>query len=72
MDKPVVLIRDAGSPFGRATAFAFADSGARIVVTDCRESEAKALTAELQELGVDAVFAPAKAGISKLANIEDC
>jgi NAD(P)-dependent dehydrogenase (short-subunit alcohol dehydrogenase family) len=56
MDKPVILITGALTGIGRATAFAFADSGARLVVSGRREAEGRALEAELQQRGADAVF----------------
>ncbi len=56
MSQPVVLITGALTGIGRATALAFADSGARIVVSGRREAEGKALEAELVALGADAKF----------------
>jgi NAD(P)-dependent dehydrogenase (short-subunit alcohol dehydrogenase family) len=56
VDKPVVLITGALTGIGRATALAFAESGARLVVSGRREVEGKALEAELRELGSEAVF----------------
>lgn len=56
MDKPVVLITGALTGIGRATALAFAESGARLIVSGRREVEGKALEAELRELGSDADF----------------
>jgi NAD(P)-dependent dehydrogenase (short-subunit alcohol dehydrogenase family) len=56
VDKSVVLITGALTGIGRATALAFAESGARLVVSGRREVEGKALEAELRELGADAVF----------------
>ncbi|WP_341316525.1 glucose 1-dehydrogenase [Paraburkholderia sp. IMGN_8] len=56
MDIPVVVITGALTGIGRATALAFADSGAHLVVSGRREAEGKALEAELRELGADAVF----------------
>ncbi|BAN27946.1 SDR family NAD(P)-dependent oxidoreductase [Caballeronia insecticola] len=56
MDQPVILITGALTGIGRATALAFADSGARIVVSGRREAEGKALEAELRERGAEAVF----------------
>ncbi|ACD19686.1 SDR family NAD(P)-dependent oxidoreductase [Paraburkholderia phytofirmans] len=56
MSQPVVLITGALTGIGRATAFAFADSGARLVVSGRREVEGKALEKELRELGADAHF----------------
>ncbi|MFF7935255.1 SDR family oxidoreductase [Streptomyces sp. NPDC007940] len=45
----LVLITGAGSGIGRATAFAFAESGARVVAVD-RDAESAARTAELSRL----------------------
>ena len=56
MNQPVILITGALTGIGRATAFAFAESGARLVVSGRREAEGKALEAELRELGADAHF----------------
>ncbi|MDR5753228.1 MULTISPECIES: glucose 1-dehydrogenase [unclassified Caballeronia] len=56
MTKPVILITGALTGIGRATAFAFAESGARLIVSGRREAEGRALEAELRERGADAVF----------------
>src|ERR1700732_1802547 len=56
MDSPVVVINGALTGIGRATALAFADSGAHLVVSGRREAEGKALEAELRELCADSVF----------------
>src|ERR1700692_4041097 len=56
MNSPVVLITGALAGIGRATAFAFAKEGARLVVSGRRESVGHALAAELQALGVEAEF----------------
>ena len=56
MDKPVVLITGALTGIGRATALAFARSGAHLVVSGRRLPEGKALEVELQQLGAQAVF----------------
>jgi NAD(P)-dependent dehydrogenase (short-subunit alcohol dehydrogenase family) len=56
MDKPVILITGALTGIGRATAFAFAESGARLVVSGRREAEGRALEAELRQRGAEAVF----------------
>ena len=59
MSQPVVLITGALTGIGRAIALAFADSGARIVVSGRREAEGKALEAELIALGAEAKFVAA-------------
>lgn len=59
MGRPVVLITGALSGIGRAAAFAFADEGARIVVSGRRAPAGKALEAELRARDVDALFVAA-------------
>jgi len=56
MSSPVVLITGALTGIGRATAFAFAREGARVVVSGRREQEGKKLEKELRELGAEAEF----------------
>lgn len=56
MSHPVVLITGALTGIGRATAFAFARSGARLVVSGRRATEGAALKAELREAGAEAHF----------------
>jgi NAD(P)-dependent dehydrogenase (short-subunit alcohol dehydrogenase family) len=56
MSKPVVLITGALTGIGRATALAFANEGARLVVSGRREAEGKALETELHELGAEVEF----------------
>jgi NAD(P)-dependent dehydrogenase (short-subunit alcohol dehydrogenase family) len=56
MNNPVVVITGALTGIGRATALAFAKTGARLVVSGRREPEGKALEVELQRLGAEAVF----------------
>jgi NAD(P)-dependent dehydrogenase (short-subunit alcohol dehydrogenase family) len=55
-DNPVVLITGALTGIGRATAFAFAQRGARVVVSGRHEQAGQALVAELRGLGADAAF----------------
>src|SRR5216684_7914480 len=55
-DHPVVLITGALTGIGRATALAFAQEGARIVVSGRRDQEGQALTQELRARGVEAEF----------------
>jgi NAD(P)-dependent dehydrogenase (short-subunit alcohol dehydrogenase family) len=53
---PVVLITGALTGIGRATASAFAQEGARIIVSGRREEEGRKLETELRELGAEAEF----------------
>jgi len=56
LSSPVTLITGALTGIGRATAFAFARERATVIVSGRRETEGKALEAELRGLGVDAAF----------------
>jgi NAD(P)-dependent dehydrogenase (short-subunit alcohol dehydrogenase family) len=56
MSASVVLITGALTGIGRATALAFAQEGARIVVSGRRDDAGHALTQELRSLGVEAEF----------------
>jgi NAD(P)-dependent dehydrogenase (short-subunit alcohol dehydrogenase family) len=56
MTTPVVLITGALTGIGRATALAFAQEGARLVVSGRREEEGEKLVAELRKLGTEAEF----------------
>jgi len=56
MAAPVVLITGALTGIGLATAFAFANEGATVVVSGRREAEGKALEVKLRSLGADAAF----------------
>src|ERR1700732_33466 len=53
---PVVLITGALTGIGRATAIAFAQEGARIIVPGRREKEGRKLETELRALGAEAEF----------------
>ncbi|AET89136.1 short-chain dehydrogenase/reductase SDR [Burkholderia sp. YI23] len=59
MSQPVVLITGALTGIGRATALAFARSGARLVVSGRRPAEGAALEAELRKAGAEAHFVQA-------------
>lgn len=59
MNSPVVLITGALTGIGRATALAFARSGARLVVSGRRAAEGAALEAQLRDLGAEAIFVQA-------------
>jgi NAD(P)-dependent dehydrogenase (short-subunit alcohol dehydrogenase family) len=56
MDTPVVLITGALTGIGRATALAFAQEGARIVISGRRDESGQALTTELRALGAEAEY----------------
>lgn len=56
MTNRVVLITGALTGIGQAAAFAFAQDGARVVVSGRREAEGKALEEELRRLGAEAEF----------------
>jgi NAD(P)-dependent dehydrogenase (short-subunit alcohol dehydrogenase family) len=56
MTTPVVLITGALTGIGRATALAFAQEGARVVVSGRRDEEGKKLVGELRRLGAEAEF----------------
>ncbi len=56
MTTPVVLITGALTGIGRATALAFAQEGAQLVVSGRREEEGQKLVAELRKLGAEAEF----------------
>jgi NAD(P)-dependent dehydrogenase (short-subunit alcohol dehydrogenase family) len=56
MSSPVVLITGALAGIGRATAIAFAQQGARVVVSGRREDAGKLLVAELEAVGAEAEF----------------
>jgi NAD(P)-dependent dehydrogenase (short-subunit alcohol dehydrogenase family) len=56
MTTPVVLITGALTGIGRATALAFAEEGAQLVVSGRRQEEGEKLVAELRKLGAEAEF----------------
>ena len=56
MTTSVVLITGALTGIGRATALAFAQEGAHLVVSGRREEEGEKLVAELRRLGAEAEF----------------
>ena len=56
MNNSVVLITGALTGIGRATALAFAQEGARIVVSGRRDDAGQALATELRALGAEAEF----------------
>ena len=56
MNSPAVLITGALTGIGRATAFAFAREGSRVVISGRREETGHTLAAELRALGAEAEF----------------
>jgi NAD(P)-dependent dehydrogenase (short-subunit alcohol dehydrogenase family) len=56
MSAPVVLITGALAGIGRATAFAFAREGARVVISGRRDEVGRHLAEELRTLGAEAEF----------------
>jgi NAD(P)-dependent dehydrogenase (short-subunit alcohol dehydrogenase family) len=56
MTHPVVLITGALTGIGRATALAFANEGAEIVISGRHDDAGAALLEELRSLGVEAEF----------------
>jgi NAD(P)-dependent dehydrogenase (short-subunit alcohol dehydrogenase family) len=56
MNTPTVLITDALTGIGRATALAFAHEGARVVVSGRHNDEGQKLAGELRKLGTEAEF----------------
>src|SRR5882757_2257210 len=56
MTTAVVLITGALTGIGRATALAFAQAGARLVVSGRHDDEGQKLVGELRELGAEAEF----------------
>jgi NAD(P)-dependent dehydrogenase (short-subunit alcohol dehydrogenase family) len=56
LNRPIVLITGALTGIGRATALAFAQEGARVVVSGRHNDEGQKLAAELHRIGTEAEF----------------
>jgi NAD(P)-dependent dehydrogenase (short-subunit alcohol dehydrogenase family) len=57
--KPVAMVTGALAGIGRATAFAFGQSGYRVVVSGRRDAAGQELVEELRQQGVEAEFVKA-------------
>jgi NAD(P)-dependent dehydrogenase (short-subunit alcohol dehydrogenase family) len=55
-ERKVALVTGALTGIGRAAAIAFAQEGAKVVVSGRREKQGQELAAELQALGAEAIF----------------
>ncbi|MEZ0538528.1 SDR family NAD(P)-dependent oxidoreductase [Fibrella arboris] len=55
-DKQIVLITGAGSGIGRSAALAFAEAGARIVVSDINDANGQQTLSLIREAGGEAVY----------------
>jgi len=69
LSQSVVLVTGALTGIGRATAIAFAQEGANVVVSGRRDAEGQALAAELRELGVTAEYI--NADVRKEADVQN-
>jgi NAD(P)-dependent dehydrogenase (short-subunit alcohol dehydrogenase family) len=56
LKESVVLITGALTGIGRATAFAFAEEGSKLVVSGRKDTEGRQLVKELESLGSEAIF----------------
>lgn len=69
MPSPVVLITGALSGIGRATALAFAQQGARVVVTGRHTDKGQALVALIESMGTQAMFC--RVDVRQEADLQD-
>jgi NADP-dependent 3-hydroxy acid dehydrogenase YdfG len=70
INKAVVLMTGALIGIGRATAFAFAHEGVRVVVSGRHDDEAQKLATELRNLGTEAEFVRVKNLVDETAGIQ--
>ncbi|HMA07642.1 MAG TPA: SDR family NAD(P)-dependent oxidoreductase, partial [Ramlibacter sp.] len=68
LDQRVALITGAASGIGRATAQAFAEAGARVLLADIDETNGAKAAAELKAAGHDAEFL--SVDLTRAASIE--
>ena len=69
MNTQVVLITGALTGIGRATAIAFAQDGAHVVVSGRRDKDGQELAAELEGLGAEAFLFPVTSATKMLCVI---
>jgi NAD(P)-dependent dehydrogenase (short-subunit alcohol dehydrogenase family) len=55
-ENKVIIVTGAGSGIGRATALAFAQEGAKVVVSDFHEQEGQETVSQIRSLGAEAYF----------------
>jgi NAD(P)-dependent dehydrogenase (short-subunit alcohol dehydrogenase family) len=67
-ENKVVLITGATSGIGKVSALAFAESGAKVVISGRREAEGHAVVAEIKAAGGEAAFI--RADVAKEADVE--
>lgn len=67
-ENKVVLITGATSGIGKVSALAFAESGAKVVISGRREAEGQAVVAEIKAAGGEATFI--RADVAKEADVE--
>lgn len=68
IDGKIALVTGASSGIGRTTALAFAQHGARVVVSDRREREGQETVALIRERGGEAIFV--EADVASAAQVE--
>ena len=64
----IALVTGAASGIGRASALAFGQAGAKVVVADIDETGGAKVVEEIEELGTDALFV--RADVSRRADVE--
>ena len=68
-ENKVVIVTGAGSGIGRATALAFAQEGAKVVVSDFHEKDGQETVSQISSLGAEASFI--KCDVSQEAQVKE-